>query len=839
MDWKNFLDGLGNELYRSSTAYQSLLPELADLQQVGREYRSSYKLNGEKRPRRDKTIISASMPMVIIEHGEPAKNLVSYIMERDHSDFITVVEQMADLVGAELPQGAGWKDWENKQKQKELLATVQEYYHWCLLNTKSKTTAAVLEYLHSRFTDEQIDKMGLGYIPSRAKLGEYLTGKGYTQEQVREFVDSLPYAADSTNQITIPIYRAGSVYSFIYRHHEQQGAGSKYQYHTKVELKDELQYIPSSIRKGLELVIVEGQLDALHLQAEGIKNVVSTGTNHINTEQVTNALHRGCRKFTLLYDADPTDKDPDKNNKHRCNAIHTITETANKMGLGEEVKVYVAELPQPDPSKKVDPSDYIRENGAAAVQQLIDKAVRGWHYELIQECQKFAGKEITTKQQDATHEAILNIFDYVPTALERSEYKGLVSQYYSLWADREAVEQALEEHAQKKKKEKAQQEAAKLMDDASKLMEAGKVEQALERKDQAASLLAVLDAEQEYEKLTHRTTRAEIVAGLQKMPAAISTGLYLGGEREENEILLPAGALSVIAAPTSHGKTTMLVALAVQAAKANPDKEYYLLSYEEAAEPITLKALSCYAGLELSASNRRTLQHYMTTGSWQYAYTDSTDKQEEYKRKEKEFFDMLEQGRLHLHYTSMVCETLCTNLRRLAKAGKLGGVFIDYVQYLELMNSQRQRHEEISKICRLLKDVAVDTGTPIILAAQFNRDVKDPTKLALQNIGEGGDIERKAAYCIGFFNNDMPILDADKVNAEELHKLTRGAVYDPEHPNKNKSITAIVLKNRNGVGAKAGTTGLLAFDGNIGTVGNYTKPKMEGVVDFGVDNTYI
>lgn len=121
----------------------------------------------------------------------------------------------------------------------------------------------------------------------------------------------------------------------------------------------------------------------------------------------------------------------------------------------------------------------------------------------------------------------------------------------------------------------------------------------------------------------------------------------------------------------------------------------------------------------------------------------------------------------------------------------------------------------------MLKDTAVDTGTPIVLAAQFNRQATDPTKLALQNIGEGGDIERKAAYCLGFFNNDMPILNTDKINQQELQKLTRGAVYDAEHPNKNKSITAIVLKNRSGIGAKAGTTGLLAFDGNIGTVGNY------------------
>ena len=82
----------------------------------------------------------------------------------------------------------------------------------------------------------------------------------------------------------------------------------------------------------------------------------------------------------------------------------------------------------------------------------------------------------------------------------------------------------------------------------------------------------------------------------------------------------------------------------------------------------------------------------------------------------------------------------------------------------------------------------------------------------------------------------MPILNTDKLNASDLQKLTRGNIYDPEHPNKNKSITAVVLKNRSGVGAKAGTTGLLSFDGNIGTVGNHSQQPTRDAVDFALDN---
>lgn len=827
-DWTQWIGQLGSELYSSHTAYQNLLPELADLQQRGREYRSSYKLNGEKRNRPDKTVIIEAAPLVLMEHGEPAQNLVTYLMGRDHTDFITTVTKMAELVGMELPQWDGWQqEWKQKQQQKEMLATVQDYYRWNLTQEQNPPSE-IVDYLHSRFTPDLVTRMGLGYIPSRQQLAEYLRSKGYEAGQVDEFIGTMGDAIGTTHSITIPIYRAGSVYSWTYRTHQQcTGTTGKYKYHTGVVLKDMLQYIPSKLKEP-ELVVVEGQLDCIHLLEQGIKNVVSTGTNHISKEQVEDAIKRGCRSFTLLYDADPTDQDPDKNHKHRSTAASTITETAKRLGLADVVKVYIADLPQPDRTKKVDPSDYITENRATAVQQLIDTAQRYWQYELVNIVNKVTEQELTPKQLDKFNAAVLGLYDGIAAPIERREYRNYLAQVYN-GVDDATIEKMLADHQERQQREAAQREAAQLMEQASRLMRDGQTAKALELQDKAAALLAGLEAEREFTKLTHRTTRAEIIEGLQKMPAAIPTGLYLGERRAENEILLPSGALSILAAPTSHGKTTMLVALAVNAARTNPDKEYYLLSYEEAAEPIVLKAVSCYAGVELSGSNRRTLQHYFTTGNWQYAYQDSTDKQQEYQRKEKEFFTMLEQGRLHLHYTDMVCETLCTNIRRLAASGKLGGVFVDYVQYLELANQLKNynRPDEISKICRMLKDAAVDTGTPIVLAAQFNRQVTDPTKLALQNIGEGGDIERKAAYCLGFFNNDMPILNTDKINTADLHKLTRGAIYDPEHPNKNKSITAVVLKNRSGIGAKAGTTGLLSFDGNIGTVGSHSQQEAD------------
>lgn len=846
-DWKQWIDQVGRELYNTPGAYKELLPQLDDIEQYGREYRSHYKLNGEKRNRPDKTVILERMPLVVIEHGEPAHNIIRFIIDTQHKDFMTVAKRMAELTGMELPQGTfDSEKWLERQRQKELIATVQEYYHYCL----QYAPEPIKTYLHSRFTDEEIEKMHLGWIAGQEQLVEYLTKHGYTQKQVEQFMESMPWYAGKYHQITIPIYRAGNIYSFIYRHHNQDDIPAnvdKYQYHKgtmklpeghpyAVKLAEKLAYIPSRLpRENKELVIVEGQLDCLHLLADGIENVVAAGTNRINTEAVEDAIKRGYRSFTILFDSDPVEeKDPDKNYNERVGAYHKIVEVAEKMGKADEVQVFIAELPQPNPTEKVDPDSYIRTYGAAAVQELIAGVPYAWEYEYNHVTTPIKDKALTAKELEGYRAAVFDISDYIHDHFNREHYETRIAKEVTINnADGtatpigpRAVKQMLAEHQQKKQTAKAQKGAAELMEQASRLMRSGDTINALKLQGKAAAMLAGAEAEQEYEKLMHRTTRAEIVEGLQQTPADLSTGLYLGKQEADSEIILPAGALSILAAPTSHGKTTMLVAMAVNAARNNPDKEYYLLSYEEAQIPITIKALSSYVGLELATGNRHTLQTYLKSGDWSYVAAEHRDKYTTYKKRETEFFNMLEAGRLHIHYTDMVCENLCTSIRKLADTGRLGGVFIDYIQYIDLAPSQRNlpRYEEIGKICKMLKEAAVDTGIPIILAAQFNREVTDPTTLTENSLGEGGEIERKAAYILGFWNNDMQYKKGRNYtpNAEEISKLTKGNIYDPEQKRKNKSIFANVLKNRSGIGVKAGTTGLLSFDGNIGTIGNYT-----------------
>ena len=120
------------------------------------------------------------------------------------------------------------------------------------------------------------------------------------------------------------------------------------------------------------------------------------------------------------------------------------------------------------------------------------------------------------------------------------------------------------------------------------------------------------------------------------------------------------------------------------------------------------------------------------------------------------------------------------------------------------------RQEELKQICISLKDIAVETGLPIILGAQFNRTVTNPLHLHATKIGEAGDIERIANLIIGLWNNNFKIIATEG----EIKDINSKGCYTPD------TIYTTVLKNR---GGKVGLEELLSFNGNTGKISNQSK----------------
>ena len=134
------------------------------------------------------------------------------------------------------------------------------------------------------------------------------------------------------------------------------------------------------------------------------------------------------------------------------------------------------------------------------------------------------------------------------------------------------------------------------------------------------------------------------------------------------------------------------------------------------------------------------------------------------------------------------------------------------MQLLKKPGAGYSRQEELKEICLDLKDIAVETGLPIILAAQFNRTVLSPLDLLATNIGEAGDIERAANLVLGIWSgNFRPVVEKGNIGA--IEKLS----FDKETLLNKGKLYIQILKNRDG---EAGKTGWLDFNGNTGKIQN-------------------
>jgi replicative DNA helicase len=125
----------------------------------------------------------------------------------------------------------------------------------------------------------------------------------------------------------------------------------------------------------------------------------------------------------------------------------------------------------------------------------------------------------------------------------------------------------------------------------------------------------------------------------------------------------------------------------------------------------------------------------------------------------------------------------CRRLKSLT--GRLGGVFIDYLQLLRpsLSGRNANRNEEISEICRNLKATAKELGVPLLGLAQLNRGVETRTEKRpmLADLRDSGSLEAEAdmvafLYREGEYRREVAEADKTEFNIAKHRNGPTGSV---------------------------------------------------------------
>jgi replicative DNA helicase len=461
---------------------------------------------------------------------------------------------------------------------------------------------------------------------------------------------------------------------------------------------------------------------------------------------------------------------------------------------------------------------YIKERG---------KEIREYRYQLLYIFNKYGTiQEESGGLTDRDRDSLLDEIVIVSTKLQPIDKDIFLREFIELEAikelgiSEESISITVDRLTSTRDKEAQAKEFKKLLSEATQLQDKGETDKALELLDSKVKEVKLKDKATEFSKLLIPTSEAKIKEEEANLPDSLNSGININGE----DLLLPGGAISVYSAPTNHGKTILLINTVLNVAERYPDKKFVFFTYEERDTAILQYFLNTYVDINLNNSNktnRGILRDYFKTGSTQYINSNNL---ECFEAKKEEFFrDYIETGRILVKYVDYNSQELTTAIEYIHKeANNIGGVFIDYFQLLKLPKEKSSRQEELKQICMSLKDTAVRTGLPLILAAQFNREVTNLMRLHPTNIGEAGDIERIVNTLVGLWNMDKkPVLkgitdaEQDAIN----YKINQRLTSKTDNLEDCKMYLEI-LKSRD---LPTGAFDFLEFNGNTGKVKNRDK----------------
>ncbi len=297
-------------------------------------------------------------------------NVVTFVMEYENFTFPEAVKALADRVNMELPE-TEYNEQERKErgikdKLLEINKLAATYYYKQLQSEHGKLG---LSYLKKReLSDETIRQFGLGYSAQGSSVYRYLKDKGYDDDILKEsglFSYERGINDKFFNRVMFPIMDINNkVIGFGGR--VMGDAKPKYLNSPETKLFDKSRNlyglnIARSSRKG-SLIICEGYMDVISLHQAGFNQAVASLGTALTSGQAR-LMKRYTDNVLITYDSD------EAGTKAAMRAIPILKEA----GLSTRVI---------DMKPYKDPDEFIKNLGAEAFQERIDKARNSFLFEI-------------------------------------------------------------------------------------------------------------------------------------------------------------------------------------------------------------------------------------------------------------------------------------------------------------------------------------------------------------------------------------------------------------------------------------------------------------------------
>lgn len=323
-------------------------------------------------------------------------DVLSFLMKINNQSFHETVKEQAELLGIELPSSFEKTD-NNKDLKDRIYSCMKdsaEFFKNLLLKDKN---SVAYKYLSGRgISDEDIETYKLGFAPNaydelqkhlKNKYSEDILDKaGLVIKRENGKSPNNMYLDRFRNRITIPIFDdKGNIVAFGARAIEE-GQNPKYlnSPDTPVYNKSHILYglyqAKEAVKEKDAIVIMEGYFDVISAQVNGVKNAVGAcGTALTESHVKLISRYTQSRRIYLAFDTDKAGQNATKRGadviKEAFAGLGNIKQfDESYTSIASNNDRYSCELRVVVPPEGKDPDEFIRENGAAAYQEVLDKA---------------------------------------------------------------------------------------------------------------------------------------------------------------------------------------------------------------------------------------------------------------------------------------------------------------------------------------------------------------------------------------------------------------------------------------------------------------------------------